>query len=465
MSQPVEPDRHESTPPPRPIPEPGEPPSRVRHVVIAFLALMTFVLYLDRNCIGLAATDIQKELRLSKWDWSIALNAFALSYALFEIPTGGWGDRVGSRRVLTRIVVWWSLFTALTGAAGGFAALVAIRFLFGAGEAGALPNAARVLREWYPDSSRARAQGVVSAAMLLGGAAAPIATQPLLDLVGWRWTFVIFAGCGVAWAVAFYLWFRDDPAQHPWTNEAECRLIRGSARLDGQDTMAHGPIPWRAVARSRNIWLLSALIALSSGMYELYSQWYPSYLQSARGASGDVKKNLASLVLGAGAVATIFGGWLSDRLVRQTGNYRWGRTGQAVVGFAMAAGGILASVRIDSINQAAYCVMVSAFGVQLALPCWWSSATRISGRHVGALFGLMNMFGSVGRIAANSWMGYLVDWREKHGFTGRAIWDPAFYSFAIAALVGMVLWALVDPRHVVEDLERADSGPADQELF
>lgn len=460
MSRPIDLDRD----PGLLAPGDDERPTRVRHAVLVLLALMTFVLYLDRTCISQAAPVMQRELNLSPWDWSIVLNAFALSYALFEIPAGRWGDRFGSRGVLARIVVWWSVFTALTGAAGGFAVLVLIRFLFGAGEAGALPNAARVIREWYPDSSRARAQGLVSAAMLLGGALAPKASQYLMNVIGWRWTFVAFAGCGVVWAVAFYRWFRDDPALHPGTNEAERRLIRGKVHRDEHDTRAHGPIPWRQVVASRNIWLLSALIALSSGMYELFSQWYPSYLQKARGASGDVSGTLSTLVLGAGAVATVFGGWLSDSLVRRTGSHRWGRTAQAVAGYVLAAGGILASLHIDSTDMAAYCVMTSAFGVQLALPCWWASATRISGRHVGALFGLMNMFGSVGRIAANSWVGYLVDWRQKHGFTGRAVWDPAFYGFAVAALAGMVLWALVDPRHVVEDHETADPGPVEPEL-
>ncbi len=258
-------------------------PTRVRYGVLAFLAVMTFVLYLDRTCIGQAAPMIQKDLNLSNWNWSIVLNAFALAYAVFEIPAGRWGDRFGSRGVLTRIVVWWSFFTAMTGAAGGFMMLVAIRFLFGAGEAGALPNAARVLREWFPDSSRGRASGLVAASMLLGGAAAPLASQWLMDQVGWRWTFVIFAVCGVVWAIAFYVWFRDNPAEHPATNEAERRLIGEGRKLVGDPVRAHGPIPWKQVVNSPDIWLLSVLIGLSSGMYELFSAWYPKYLQSAAG--------------------------------------------------------------------------------------------------------------------------------------------------------------------------------------
>ncbi len=426
-------------------------PTRVRYGVVAFLAGMTFVLYLDRTCIGQAAPLIQEDLKISNWDWSIVLNAFALAYALFEIPAGHWGDRYGSRGVLTRIVVWWSFFTAMTGAAGGFMMLVAIRFLFGAGEAGALPNAARVLREWFPDSSRGRAQGLVSASMLLGGAAAPLVSQRLIDHVGWRWTFVIFAICGVVWAIAFYVWFRDNPAEHPSTNEAERRLIGEGRKLVDDPVRAHGPIPWKQVVNSPDIWLLSILIGLSSGMYELFSAWYPKYLQTARGADPGLSSQLASMVLGAGACATIFGGWFSDWLVRRTGNHRWGRTAQAVAGYGIASLGILASVWTDSTRMASVCVAVVAFGVQLSLPAWWNCATQISGRHVGALFGLMNMFGSVGRIAANSSIGAFTDWRKQLGYSGRAQWDPAFYGFVVVALVGMVLWSLVDPHKVVKD--------------
>lgn len=443
----------------------GEP-TRVRYGVLAFLAGMTFVLYLDRVCLGQALPDIQRELNLTEGNKSLILNAFALAYALFEIPAGRWGDRFGSRGVLTRIVIWWSLFTALTGASWGFVMLVAVRFLFGAGEAGALPNAARILREWFPDTSRARAQGLVTASMLLGGAVAPRASQWLMDAVGWRWTFFVFATCGVVWAVAFYIWFRDDPAAHPATNEAERRLIAGGGKPPKAAELAddligpgppdhgrlvHGPIPWKRVVRFKNIWLLSILVALSSGMYELFSSWYPSYLQKARSAPPELSSWLASMVLAGGACATISGGWFSDWLVRRTGDQRWGRTAQCVAGWIIAAMGILASIRIDSTTTASVCLAAAAFGLQLALPCWWACATQISGRHLGALFGLMNMVGSLGRIAANEWVGRFADWRARLGYTGRAQWDPALYGFVITALIGAVLWSLVDPRKTVDD--------------
>jgi MFS family permease len=443
----------------------GERPTRVRYGVLVFLAAMTFILYIDRSCINQAGPVIKRELAMSDTQLGIVFYAFAFAYAVFEIPAGWWGDRYGSRRILTRIVVWWSVFTALTGMAWGFGTLVLIRFLFGAGEAGALPNAARVLRGWFPDATRGRAQGFVTTAMMIGGAAAPVASQWLINRVGWRWSFVVFALAGVAWAMAFYAWFCDDPADHPDTNEAERRLIAAgrtppvpvnaaqeehAAGLTNTTGEIQGRIPWDRVFSCGNLWLLGGVMITMSAMYDVLSSWYPTYLQEARGASPTQSSQLASLVLAAGAFGAFFGGWLTDWLVQTTGNLRWGRTAQAVAGTGLSALGILASVWTDSTGMASAFVAVAAFGAQLQLPAWWASATQVSGRHLGALFGMMNMMGGVGRLA-QILVGGMADWRKSLGYTGRAQWDPALYAYVVVALLGMFLWSRIDPQNTVDD--------------
>jgi MFS family permease len=195
-----------------------------------------------------------------------------------------------------------------------------------------------------------------------------------------------------------------------------------------------------------------------SAMYEVLSSWYPTYLQDARAASQGLSSQLASLVLAAGAFGTFFGGWLTDWLVQRTGSRRWGRTAQAVVGAGLSGLGILASIWTDSTVAASAFVALAAFGVQLQLPSWWASATQVSGRHLGALFGMMNMMGMFGRILFNLFIGSFADWRKSLGYSGRAQWDPALYVYVVVAMVGMVLWSLVNPEKTVDSQEAKRSG-------
>src|SRR5262249_3030960 len=228
---------------------PQAEPTRVRYGVLAFLCALAFIIYIARICINMGQGKMGKDLDIAKTEMGFVFGAFTVAYGLFEVPTGRWGDRYGSRGVLTRIVLWWSAFTVLTGCVWAFSwdsgyelllpfgdatipllfdslvLLMVIRFLFGAGEAGALPDTAGVLSPWFPAGARGPAQGLINTSMLLGGAVTPIVAAYLIELCGWRWSFAIFGVLGVIWAAAFYAWFRDDPAEHPSVNEAERRLI------------------------------------------------------------------------------------------------------------------------------------------------------------------------------------------------------------------------------------------------
>jgi len=461
-------DAIDSLPAPAGFFELPERPTRVRYGVLGFLAAMTFVLYLDRLCIGQSAIAIKRDLRISDAWMSWVFNAFIIPYCIFEVPAGRWGDRYGSRGMLARIVVWWSFFTALTGAAAGLTMLLIVRFLFGAGEAGALPNTARVLREWFPESSRGRAQGIITTAMMIGGAVAPPAAQKLINAFGWRWTFAVFGLVGLSWAVSFYLWFRDDPAEHRGTNLAERSLITAdgdSTRKSGSpDLQAHEPIPWANVFRNKNVWLLSGTMITMAGVYMLMTYWYPSYLQEGRGATADQSSWLSGMVLGAGACGCFFGGWLTDFLLRTTGNPRWSRTAQSVVGAGLAASGLPASLLIGNTVLSAILVAIACFGLQLQLPAWWASGTQISGKHLGAIMGLMNMIGNGGAAILQTLFGYYLGMMRSWGYTGRALWDPGIYCYVAVALLGMALWSQIDPEQVVEnepgELERPERAEA-----
>jgi hypothetical protein len=119
-----------------------------------------------------------------------------------------------------------------------------------------------------------------------------------------------------------------------------------------------------------------------------------------------------------------FGGWLTDFLARRTGSPRWSRTAQSAIGAGLAASGLLASVFTDNTVLSSILVAIACLGVQLQLLAWWASATQVSGKHVGALFGLMNMIGNVGAAILQTLFGYFVEMMKRWGYTGRARWDP-----------------------------------------
>ncbi len=457
-----------------------EQPTRVRYGVLAFLCALAFVLYIDRICISKAAPQIEAELGLSHTAMGIVFGAFTLAYGLFEVPTGRWGDRHGSRGVLTRIVLWWSACTALTGCVrpftldsgyrlalpgggvplllDGFILLVLIRFLFGAGEAGALPNAARVLARWFPAEGRGPAQGFINTCMLLGGAVTPVAAAYLIAWVGWRGAFALFGLLGVGWAVAFYTWFRDDPAEHPGVNAAERKLLAATAQEAGPAP----PVPWRRVLRSANVWLLGGVISCSAFASYMYFFWYPTYLERGRQVDPIRSGWLSSLVLASGAVGCTLGGYLGDGMVRRTGSPRWGRRLVGAGGLAAAALALLASLACESPVAAAALTGLACLSASTTLAGWWAVVTAISGRHLGALFGLMNSLGVPGAIASQLFFGRFADAMGARGYKGRAQWDPGFFVYAGVLLACALGWLFIDPaRSAVEPAEpvaRADGN-------
>src|SRR4030095_7362136 len=184
------------------------------------------ITYLDRVCISLTAPQMMRDLEMSKVQMSLVFSAFTLAYGLFEIPTGWWGDRVGTRRVLTRIVIWWSSFTIATAAALNHGSLLVIRFLFGAGEAGAWPNAARTFSRWLPITERGTAQGVFFMGAHLAGGLTPILVTAMLGWMHWRWVFVVFGVVGFLWAAAWCAWFRDEPEHQKSVSARELEHIQ-----------------------------------------------------------------------------------------------------------------------------------------------------------------------------------------------------------------------------------------------
>jgi sugar phosphate permease len=355
--------------------------------------------------------------------------------------------------VIARIVLWWSAFTALTGLAMGFWPLVAIRFLFGAGEAGAFPNAARVVTRWFPIAERGLARGAITTTSQLGGAIAPPLAALLIRLVDWRWTFAIFGLAGVVWAAIFYYWFRDEPGEmNPGAGGER------AAPAQAKDDPEHHAIPWRTVIASPNVWLLGTIMTVGATLFYMLFQWYPTYLKDARGLSEQASGWFGGVAMAGGALGCITGGLLSDQIIRRTSERKWTRR-MVGSGMLLAAAVCLLGVRFSEHALTASLLCAAAlFCLQVSIPTWWTVVAEISGRHGAAMFGLMNGMGGLGVLVLNILVGRIVDAGKEAGTPLIEVWRPIFDGVACGLLLGAICWTLVDAtRSIVDQPHRADT--------
>ena len=275
---------------------------------------LAFITYIDRAAIGQVAPTLSKELHLSPVQMGQVFAAFGVAYSIFELPSGWLGDWIGPRKVLLRIVLWWSFFTAATGWATNFIWLLATRFLFGAGEAGCFPNLAKCFRTWLPFAERLKAEGLKAAGARWGGAVTPVMFFHLEQWMGWRAVFQVFAAVGVLWAAVFYRSYRDNPRESKRVNAAELALVAKG----GQHAIGNRNVPWRVFLSSRSAWLLwGQWFCYPYGFY-FYLTWLPSYLQQARHLDVHQSAMLAGLPLFSAGLGSIFSGWVCAWLMRRT---------------------------------------------------------------------------------------------------------------------------------------------------
>jgi MFS transporter, ACS family, glucarate transporter len=467
-------------------------PTRVRYGVLLFACSLSLITYLDRFCISRVAPDIRSALTLSKEEMGWVFAAFALGYAMLEVPGGWLGDVWGSRRTLTVIVLWWSAFTALTGLVWAFswdtgirlpwgsgvvpvlvtgvAAMCLVRFLFGCGEAGAYPNLARVTKTWFPLRQRGFVQGSIWTTARLGGAVAPLVIGRLAVWVGWRPAFWALGCLGLAWCVCWWLWFRDRPEEVAACNDAERELIREGA----PPVVEHGhpKAPWGRMLASPTMWAMCvASFGISFGWY-FFPTWYPTFLKEVHHIDFADSEILTGLPMLFGACGAFAAGWLSDWLVRVTGSRRWGRMLPAVVGFSGAGLCVLLTGFAPTWWLAVALLCGATFVNDLAIPPFWAACTDVGGRFSGTVSGVMNTSGALGAALGpllipylQRWFGYVdpaaaggVGGTTAVALLGEAVgWRGVFMVLASAWFVAAAAWLFINAdRPLVPE----ENGPA-----
>jgi MFS family permease len=439
-------------------------PTHARYWVVVFAVALAVIQYIDRVCISQAAPLISHDLGLSARQMGYVFSAFTLAYALFEIPTGWLGDKIGARKVLLRVVLWWSFFTAATGWAWNFGAMTVTRFLFGAGEAGCFPNLTKAFSAWLPTRDRTRAQALMWMGARWGGASAPLLVVAVMAFVSWRLAFLVFAMLGVFWAIAFYGWFCDNPRDHKRVNAAELELLRENE----QNVHLHGDVPWGRLASHPSLWLLGAqYFCLSYGWY-FYVTWLPTYLKDARGMEitsnvfmkwladvlqGWLSPELAFKVLAAAlaGIPLLFGGFgsliagvISSRLIASTGRVARVRRVIGFLGFAGAGALLMISFYIRDPLLAMLSMGMASFFNDTTLPGSWSACMDVGGKYAGTVSGSMNMMGNFGGMAGPIVVGYVLDLTHRD-------WQLAFVISCVVYFLGALCWLVIDPVTPLEE--------------
>jgi MFS family permease len=371
---------------------------------------------------------MQESLSISPIGWGWVTAIFTLAYAIFEIPSGSMGDRLGARRVLTRIVLWWSVFTSLTGLVTGFYPLLAVRFFFGVGEAGAFPNASVAVSRWFPVLERGRAFGIIMMASQFGGAVAPLLVVPIQAHYGWRASFYIFGCLGIGWSIAWYRWFRDSPEQMKGISESEVEETSGLV------SRTHHNFPWRTVVRSGNLWAILGVAGCYVYTYNFFQSWFHTYLVKAHGFS-EHDLLLSSLPFIVGGLANFVGGLASNRAVGKLGLV-WGRRSIGLSGLAVSAICTIALILTHNsvLALALLCLIYGAICFQQ--PSVFAVCLDIGGEYAGAIVGAMNTSSQVGSFASSLAFGYFVEHFRSYTLP--------FLPMAALLIVGFWLWFKID---------------------
>jgi ACS family glucarate transporter-like MFS transporter len=420
------------------VPGSMERATRVRYRVVALTVALAMVTYLDRVCISKLAPDIMRDLGLSKIQMGYVFSSFTLAYAFFEIPTAWWADREGTHRVLTRIVLWWSSFTIATAAAYNYATLLVLRFLFGAGEAGAWPCVARTFSRWIPARERGTIQGIFFAGAHLAGGLTPLVVVALQPYLPWRAIFVCFGLVGFLWAAAWHAWFRNDPAEHPAVNQAELALIVAERPPDSGHVS--GWAYWGRLLRDPSIVALCVMYASNAAMSYFCITWLPTFLQERHGFDATRLGFFAGLPLLVSVPSDLFGGVVTDKLAARYG-FRIGRCGLGATAYLISAVALFVAASSATPVVAAVLIALATASAMFTLGAAWAICIEIGRNHAGVVGATMNTAGQIASLLCPLIVAYSVEWYGS--------WNFPLYLLAALFLVGAVCWLIIDPQRPV----------------
>lgn len=384
--------------------------------ILTLLVILSVITFLDRTCITFSSMEIKADLGLDQSAWGWVMSIFTLSYGLMQIPLGALGDKMGHRWVLALIVLWWSAFTAFTGLSGGLLSMLAIRFCFGIGEAGASPCSTSVISRWFAKEKVGKAQGYVWAATRLGGAAAPFIVLPIIANQGWRFMFYLLGAIGIVWSLIWVMTYRDYEAP--------------------KHQIAKVQIPWGTIVRSGQFWLICSMYFFYAFGSWFFFTWFPEFMKAGRGFSADELKYAVAIPFLMSMCGNIAGGHLTDRLTQKYGIM----VGRKALGSTCLAVSALCMVLAAFIpgKIAVFIFLSLCFGIfDLMLPSAWALCIDLGKQFAGSVSGAMNTFGNLGGFCCSLMFGYLLK------STGN--YNLPLYMIGGTLFISAILFAFINP--------------------
>jgi len=406
----------------------------IRFVLVFSTFLLTVLLYVDRACISAAKGDISADLGFSMTEFGWIMAIFTLGYALFQTPAGKLADSKGARGVIAGIVGIWSFLTAITGLAWSYTSMLIIRFLFGAGEAGAFPALSKVVYNWFPIKERGIIQGINFSGSRIGAAFAMPLVAWLIKEIGWRHTFLVFGLFGILYGVLWYLLFRDKPENAKFIGTDEVKYIQETRQKSSVG--AKQVIPFSTIIKSATMWKTMVQYICSNFTFYFSLTWMYPYIQE-RFQLGLVEAGFyTSIPLIGGAVGNWLAGILVDAIYRK-GNWKLSRSLPAIIGFSLSAIGMIMVTQVSSPLFSVAFMTLAVFGADMTLSPSWAFCIDIGKENAGAVSGTMNMAGNLGAFVTIIAFPYLFKW------TGH--YEPFFVICAVLSLVAIFMWSTMNP--------------------
>jgi MFS transporter, ACS family, glucarate transporter len=411
---------------------------KTRHWIVVGTFFLSMLLYVDRILISVAKTDVATSLSLTDKQMGWVLSIFSLGYALFQMPSGWAADKFGARRVLSLIVIAWSLLTALTGWAWNFISLLVIRFMFGVGESGAYPGINRVVFSWIPVQERGTVTSINFSAGRVGAAFALPMVAWLIKTFGWRESFALLGGMGIIWAIVWWLWFRNEPTEKPSISPSELDFILKNRQQSA--TTTYQELPLSILTASRNMHILTAQYFASNFTFFFCLTWLFPHLKTRFSLDSVEAGFYASIPLILGIGGNLIGGRMVDYLFKQN-RLIASRRYAAVIGFSISAIGVFMSAYAHTVQEATIYMSMAIFGCDMTIAPSWATCSDIGGKNSGMVSGAMNMVGNLGAFLTALAFPYLQAWTGSN--------DPFFYIGAFLNLLAVFLWLKIDPTKVL----------------